>query len=96
MTERTLNQRTLDQLLPTLSPALSASEEKDLRDVADFLNDRELYLVGHARDAEVLHVTFGDSERQLSYSIGDIVARAAQLGANGSFDWQADLQVQRN
>ena len=96
MTERTLNQRTLDQLLPTLAPRLTPEQERAVRAVADHLDQDGLYISGHGREAEVFQLTFRDEDRQLRYSLPELEARAALLDEQGHFDLAEDLDIQRN
>lgn len=89
-----MNQRILDQILPTLDPELSEEEESAIRELATTMNEAEYFVVRHDFTGQIFHLTFSDGTRQLTFALREMVKHAEALNDGAPFPWEEELQRQ--
>jgi hypothetical protein len=89
-----VNQRMLDQILPTLDPKLSEEEEAAIRELATTMGEYEFFITGHDFTGQIFHLTFSDGTRQLTWALMEIVEHVEALRKGTPFPWEEELKRQ--
>ena len=90
----TVNERRLDAILPALDPTLGEREEQAVREVADALEAVDFFIVAHDQSGGVFRLTFADEDRQLTWSIDELVGLAGDLEESGELPLERELNRQ--